>query len=229
MIFKNREAAGKRLAEQLRSWADDENAIVLAIPRGGIEIGYPIARELNLPLDLLLTRKLGVPGQEELAFGAIAAGGVRFLNSFLVEMSGITPEEVERITKEALELLQKRESLYRANRPPLNVSGKTVILVDDGVATGATVTAALQALRQMRPARVIVAIPVASPSTCDILSRLADELVCLQRPPDFEAVGQFYREFPQVTDAELVGLLAQADAIHRMTGATVAREADSRG
>lgn len=228
MIFSNREAAGRHLAEHLQSWANDENAIVLAIPRGGIEIGYPIARALHLPLDVLLTRKLGVPGQEELAFGAIALGGIRFLNPFLVEMSGITPEEVEQITRDALELLKKREHLYRANRPPLSVSGKTVILVDDGVATGATVTAAIQALRQMNPARVIVAVPVASPATCEILSRLADELVCLHRPDDFEAVGQFYQEFPQVSDAELVKLMAQADRMHHQTGAAVAWETESR-
>lgn len=220
MIFKNREVAGKQLAERLGLWRNDENALVLAIPRGGIKVGYPIAQELNLPLDVLLTRKLGVPGQEELAFGAVAPGGIRFLNSYLVEMAGITAEEVDRITNDALELLQYREHLYRANRPPLNVQGKTVILVDDGVATGATITAAIQALRQMKPASVIVAVPVATSAACEKLGHLADQLVCLHSPLDFTAVGQFYREFAQVTDEELIQLLSEAKSMHRVNKAT---------
>jgi len=219
MKFENRRHAGRLLAHQLSRYAHADNVIVLGIPRGGVPVAFEIAKELNAPLDIFLSRKLGVPGQEELAFGAIAAGDGRFLDKQVVEAAGITPEEIERITHDTAEKLQERALLYRNGRPPAPVEGRTVILVDDGIATGASIYAAICALREMKPKYLIVAVPVAPKSTCDWLCPYTDKLVALHTPAHFYAVGQFYREFSQVSDDEVVALLKEADSrfAHRTT------------
>lgn len=211
MIFTNRQEAGRLLAEQLRKYADSEDVIVLGIPRGGVAVAYEVATALHAPLDIFLSRKLGVPGFEELAFGALAGGGERFLDEEVVQAAGIPPAEIERITQETKAALEERARLYRGSRPPPNVEGRTVILVDDGIATGASIYAAIRALRQMKPGKLIVAVPVAPRSTCDWLSPVADELVVLAVPRNFFAVGQFYERFPQVSDEEVVDLLTKAE------------------
>ncbi|HVJ09203.1 MAG TPA: phosphoribosyltransferase family protein [Acidisarcina sp.] len=211
MLFTNREDAGHRLAMQLRAYAHRSDVIVLGIPRGGVPVAFEIARELDTPLDIFLSRKLGVPGHEELAFGAVAAGEARYLDADLIQRAGITPQQIERITQEVKEQLKRRADLYRGNRPPLDVAGRTVLLVDDGIATGSSIYAAIQALRQLKPAKLVVAVPVAPPSTCDWLRREVDELICLYTPENFYSVGQFYGHFSQITDEEVCNLLRQAE------------------
>lgn len=218
MIFKNRQEAGAQLAKRLQSWAVGSNAVILAIPRGGVEVGFAIARELHLPLDILLAGKLGVPGQEELAFGAVAAGGVRYLNTKLVEAAGITPEQIEQLSEERLETLRRRDRLYRANRAPLDVARRTVILVDDGIATGASILVAIQAVHAMNPDRLIVAVPVSPISAADRVRAEVDELVCLSEPADFYAVGQFYRDFAPVSDSDIIELLDRAENMYQGQG-----------
>ena len=213
MIFMNREDAGRQLAAQLREYANSEDVIVLGIPRGGVPVAFEIAKALNVPLDIFLSRKLGVPGQEELAFGAIAAGDGRFLDEAIIEAAGISAGQVEQITRATKAKLEERARVYRGTRPPLHVEGMTVILVDDGIATGASIYAAIHALWQMKPKRLIIAAPVAPHSTCDWLRDKADELVVLYSPRDFYAVGQFYRRFPQVSDEEVVDLLRKAERL----------------
>jgi len=213
MIFMNREDAGRQLAAQLRAYANSEDVIVLGIPRGGVPVAFEIANALHVPQDILLSRKLGVPGQEELAFGAIAAGDGRFLDEAIIEAAGISADQVEQITRATRTKLEERAKLYRGARPPLHVEGRTVILVDDGIATGASIYAAIHALRQMNPKRLIIAAPVAPRSTCDWLRNKVDELVVLYSPQDFYAVGQFYRRFSQVSDVEVVDLLRKAERV----------------
>lgn len=212
MKFENRQQAGRLLAHELSRYAHADNVIVLGIPRGGVPIAFEIAKELNAPLDIFLSRKLGVPGQEELAFGAIAAGDGRFLDRQVIEAAGITPEEIDQITRATTEKLQERAQLYRSGRPPALIEGRTVILVDDGIATGASIYAAICALREMKPRSLIVAVPVAPKSTCNWLRQYTDELVALHTPAHFYAVGQFYREFSQISDDEVVALLKEADS-----------------
>ncbi len=207
MTFRDRVDAGRQLAMRLSIYANREDAIVLGIPRGGITVAFEVARALNVPMDILLSRKLGVPGQEELAFGAIAAGGGRYLDQQTIEATGIPEQEIERVTQEVTRTLQERALLYRGHRPSLNVTGKTVILVDDGIATGASVYAAIHALRQMKPASLVLAVPVAPAATCAWLKTEVDELVCVYAPERFYAVGQFYELFPQVEDDEVQDIL----------------------
>jgi putative phosphoribosyl transferase len=178
-----------------------------------VEIAFPIAQALGVPMDVFLSRKMGVPGQEELAFGAVAADGTRYLNPRIVAVAGIENEEMERIAAAALRLLKEREERYRAGRVPLDVTGKTVILVDDGIATGASMEAAVRMLRKMQPERLVVAFPVAPLGICSRLRREADEVVCLHEEPEFFAVGQFYRDFSQVSDEEVVDLMHESEAI----------------
>jgi putative phosphoribosyl transferase len=215
MIFKNREAAGRQLAKRLGDYANRKDVTVLGIPRGGVNVAFEVAHALNAPLDIFLSRKLGVPGQEELAFGAIAAGDGRYLDEQVIEAAGISEEQVERITQEVKETLQQRAVLYRGNRPPLHVTGRTIILVDDGIATGASVYAAINALRQMKPAELVIAVPVASATTCDWLRTEVDQLICLYAPEQFYAVGQFYESFTQVEDDEVKDLLRRAERLHQ--------------
>ena len=188
MIFANRKEAGQKLAIRLRKYADRSDIVVLGAPRGGVPVAFEIAADLKAPLDVFVLRKLGVPGREELAFGAIASGGVRILNRDIVEGLGITVLDIERVTRAEREELERRERTYRGGKAPLNVSGLTVILVDDGIATGSTMKAAVRALRQMKPARIVIAVPVAPPSTCNQLRSEADELVCLETPQPFYGV-----------------------------------------
>jgi putative phosphoribosyl transferase len=210
MVFEDRADAGRQLAKQLGRYAHRPDVIVLGVPRGGVSVAFEVATALHAPLDVFLSRKLGVPGQPELAFGAVSAGGGRYLDEGIVRSVGISTAQVEQITAEVRNELDRRAALYRGDRPPLQVAGKTVILVDDGVATGASVYAAVQALRQMQPAKLVVAVPVAPPATWAWLRKFVDEIVCLDLPDTFLAVGEFYEYFTQVVDAEVIELLRRA-------------------
>jgi putative phosphoribosyl transferase len=207
MIFEDRQDAGRRLATHLAEFAGRPDAIVLGIPRGGVVVAFEIAQALHLPLDIFLAHKLGVPGHEELAFGAIAAAGSRYLDEEVIRAERVSPEAIDRVTAQVRQLLHQRALLYRGRRPPFQLAGQTVLLVDDGIATGASVYAAILALRQIGPTAIILAAPVAPASTCAWLRSSVDRLVCLHAPPDFHAVGQFFRNFSQVEDDEIVRLL----------------------
>jgi putative phosphoribosyl transferase len=207
MIFLNRIDAGRRLAKQLSAYANEKDVIVLGIPRGGVPVAFEVAAVLEAPLDVFVVRKLGVPRQEELAFGAIASGGVRFIDKQIVESVGISAREIELIAGRERQELDRRERLYRGGRPPLDVAGKTVIVVDDGIATGASTQAAIRALRQLHPGRIVLAAPVAPVSTCKRILPEVDDLVCLDAPPSFYAIGEFYEDFSQVSDQEVTSLL----------------------
>ena len=208
--FKSREEAGTLLARRLAAYAGREDVLVLALPRGGVPVGFTIAQALGVPLDILLVRKLGVPGHEEYAMGAIASGGWSVLHRDVLNSLGITMATVELVTRREAAELERRERLYRANRPPASLQGRTLILVDDGLATGASMQAALQAAKAGKPARVIVAVPVAPPDTCRSLRGQADDIVCLQSPEFFQAVGQWYEHFDQTSDDEVIDLLDRA-------------------
>jgi len=212
MFFRDRADAGRRLAGRLKKYEKRRDVMVLGIPRGGVAVAFEVAAALGAGLDVFVSRKLGVPGQEELAFGAIAGGGVRVLNRHILEVVGIPEAEIERIAAQVLKEVERRERVYRGVREPLAVEGKTVILVDDGIATGASMEAAIEALRQRKPAWLVVAVPVAPVSTCERLRQEVDEFVCLETPVDFYAVGQFYEDFSQVTDEEVTRLLGHAAA-----------------
>ena len=206
--FHDRFEAGRVLAARLSPYANRPDTIVLGLPRGGVAVADEVARALNLPLDVFIVRKLGVPGQEELGMGAIASGGVRVRNEAVIGALGLSQAEInEVIRREELEL-RRREELYRGNRPLLNLKGKTVILVDDGLATGATMWAAIAAVRQQEPARVVMAVPVAAPAECDAFKEIADEVVCAITAEPFHAVGLWYQDFSQMTDEEVRALLS---------------------
>ena len=206
--FRDRQTAGQELAIALRRYRARPDVTVLALPRGGVPVAAEVSRALELPLDVIIVRKLGVPGHEELAFGALASGGARVMNDDVVRALQITPAVIERVAKDEELELQRREQAYRGARPPIEVRNRQVILIDDGVATGATMRAAVAALRTLDPARIIVAIPTGSPEACALLRAEADELCCLLAPPEFFAVGTWYESFPQNTDAEVRSLLA---------------------
>ena len=208
-LFSDRRDAGRVLAEKLTAYANRPDVLVLALPRGGVPVGYEVARALGAPLDVFVVRKLGVPGYEELAMGAVATGGVLVLNDQLVERLGIPQHIIDAVAARERQELARRERLYRSGRPPLDVRGRTVILVDDGLATGATMHAAIQALRQQNPARIVVAVPTASPETCEEMRARADDVICGITPEPFDAVGRWYRDFSQTTDEEVGVLLAQ--------------------
>lgn len=209
MVFKDRNDAGRKLAEKLRSY-QHENPIVLAIPRGGVVLGYEVAKALKAPLDIIITRKLGAPGQPELGIGAIAPNGIRVLNTEVIQWLGVSQDELEAITQREQQELNRRLQRYRGDRPMPDIQERTVILIDDGLATGITARASIQALKQMQPRKLVLAVPVSSPETADALRPEVDELVCLETPPDFFAVGAHYQEFEQVTDQEVIDLLARA-------------------
>jgi len=215
MLFHDRTDAGRQLASLLRAYANRPDVLVLGLPRGGVPVAAEVARALNVPLDVFVVRKLGVPGEEELAMGAVASGGIRVLNEEVVRALKVTPEEVERVTASELLELERRERLYRQGRPPSNVRGQIVLLVDDGLATGSTMRAAAAALRQMNPARIIAAAPVGSPNACGDLRSAVDEVVCAETPADFQAVGQFYQDFGQASDDEVRDLLEKHPAVSR--------------
>jgi putative phosphoribosyl transferase len=207
MRFADRSEAGRQLAAALSEFADSPNAIVLGIPRGGVAVAAEIAHALHLPLDVFLARKLGVPGQEELAFGAVAANGTRYLDKQIVSAARLTQAEIDNITAATLKVLEERAALYRAGREPLRIAERSVILVDDGIATGASFFAAINALHGLHPAAIIAATPVAPLSTAMWLRTHVDRLVCLETPQHFQAVGQFYSAFPQLSDSDVIQLL----------------------
>ncbi|MEW6422047.1 MAG: phosphoribosyltransferase [Deinococcota bacterium] len=208
--FLDRRDAGRQLASRLLSLHPWPQTTVLALPRGGVPVAYEVAQALGVPLDVFLVRKLGVPGHEEVAMGAIASGGVRVLNEDVVRRAGVTPQALAAVEGREQAELARRERAYREGRTPTPLGGRTVLLIDDGVATGATLRAGLKALRALSPARVVVAVPVAPPEVCHALRSEADEVVCLLTPIDFMAVGQFYRDFHQTTDEEVRDLLTRA-------------------
>jgi putative phosphoribosyl transferase len=211
MHFLNRTDAGRFLTRELMRLRDARDLIVLALPRGGVPVGYEIARALHAPLEVFVVRKLGVPGREELAMGALASGGVRVLNTDVVSALGRHAEEaIEQATRRETEEIRRREERYRGDRPFPDLAGKVVVLVDDGVATGATMRAAARAVRQCQPARLIIAVPVAAESSCREMQPEADEVVCAFMPEPFFGVGQFYEDFSQTTDEEVRALLADA-------------------
>jgi predicted phosphoribosyltransferase len=213
--FRDRREAGRLLAAKLSAYANRPDVVVLALPRGGVPVAAEVARALAAPLDIFVVRKLGVPAHEELAFGAIATGGVRVLNKEIVEALHIPEHVIDAMAAKEQEELVRRERVYRGDRPPLDVRGRTVILVDDGLATGATMQAAIKALRQQQPARIVVAVPTASPETCDELKTEVDEVICATTPDPFYAVGLWYEDFSQTTDEEVRELLARSTGAGR--------------
>ena len=216
-IFQNRMDAGRLLARKLTAYANRPDVLVLGLPRGGVPVAFEVAKALNLPLDVFVVRKLGLPGQEELAMGAIATGGVRVLNDEVVKAWRIPDKIVEEVTKEETEELERRELLYRSDRPALDVGGHTVILVDDGIATGMTMFAAIAALQQQGPERIIVAVPVAAPETCAELREKVTEVVCLMMPSEFYAISLWYKDFSQTSNEEVRDLLKQS--LHKPSSA----------
>ena|SRR6266511_3098655 len=210
--FRDRSGAGRILARELTDYAGRDDVVVLALPRGGVPVGYELAKELGPPLDVFVVRKVGVPGYEELAMGAVATGGVLVLDDALVRRLGIQPAEVERAVAAERRELERRDAVYRQGRDPPDLEGKTVILVDDGLATGASMRAAALAVRRHKPARVVVAVPVAAAETCNEFRGDVDDVVCARTPAPFYAVGLWYEDFSQTTDEEVRELLARAAA-----------------
>jgi putative phosphoribosyl transferase len=210
MLFQNRFEAGRLLASKLRHLANRSDLVVLALPRGGVPVGFEVARELNAPLDVFVVRKLGVPGQKEFAMGAIASGGIRILNEDVVQTLGIPEEVIDTVAAEEERELERREREYRDGRPPVDVRGRTVVLVDDGLATGSSMRVAVLALRKKSPAPIIVAVPVAAPATCAEFQSEVDEVICAVTPEPFRAVGQWYTDFSQTIDEEVRDLLRRA-------------------
>jgi predicted phosphoribosyltransferase len=209
--FRDRRDAGKKLAQKLSAYAGRPDVLIVALPRGGVPVAYEVALALNASLDILIVRKLGLPGQEELAIGAIASGGIRILNGDIIRTLSIPEEVINFVVKREIEELQRREKLYKGNRPSLDVRDHTVILVDDGLATGASMRAAVAGLRTQHPARIVVAVPAAAPEVCDAFRSEVDELVCAITPEPFYGVGRWYKDFSQVTDAEVRVLLEEAN------------------
>jgi predicted phosphoribosyltransferase len=225
MIFQDRTEAGKHLATKLMRYKDRPDVLVLALPRGGVPVAFEVAQALRVPLDIFLVRKLGVPGHEELAMGAIATGDVRVLNEDTIDYLGIPADVIDSIAEKELKELKRRERVYRGSRPEPDVKDKTIILIDDGLATGSTIRAAAQALRRQTPARIIVAVPVSARETCDEYRIGVDEIVCAVTPEPFFGVGQWYLDFSQTTDEEVRYLLALAWGETKMSSAV----ADFRG
>jgi putative phosphoribosyl transferase len=211
MRFTNRIEAGQLLAKRLASYANRPDVIVLALPRGGVPVGYEVARALNAPLDVFLVRKLGMPGHEELAMGAIASGGVRVLNDDVVDYLEISDELIDEVAAREQRELERREKLYHGSSPSLPVTNRTVIVVDDGLATGSTMRAAVNALKKLKPARIVVGAPVAARQTCESFKDLVDSTcVCVMSPEPFHGVGLWYRDFSQTSDEEVCFLLKHA-------------------
>jgi putative phosphoribosyl transferase len=211
-LFHDRTDAGRVLAADLAAYAGRSDIIVLGLPRGGVPVAYEVARALGAPLDVFLVRKLGLPGQEEFAMGAIASGGIRLINEQVVEAYGISDAEIEAISAAEQRELERRERSYRDGRPLTELEGRTVILIDDGLATGFTMRAAVLAIRLEDPARIVVAVPVAAAETCDEFREIVDDIVCSETPEPFQAVGIWYEDFAQTTDAQVHELLSAAKA-----------------
>jgi len=209
-LFKDRKHAGRILAEKLTAYQNQPEVVVLGLPRGGVLVGYEIALALNAPLDVFIVRKLGMPGHEELALGAISSGGIRVLNDEIVHELNISNDVLEMVTQRELQELKRREQAYRGDHPPLDVRGRSVILVDDGLATGASMRAAVSGLRTRRPHRIVVAVPVAASDICKEFEAVADEVVCAVTPKLFHGVGMWYEDFTQITDKEVQNLLEKS-------------------
>src|SRR5881409_590128 len=216
--FSNRIEAGRELAEKLDKYAGREDVIVLGLPRGGVPVAYEVAKRLHVPLDVFIVRKLGVPGFEELAAGAIASGGVRVLNQDVMRAIPYADEAIEAVTGRETAELERREQIYREGRPSPKLHDRIVILVDDGLATGATMRAAVKALRQSGAAKIVVAVPVGPPDTCHELEEQADETICLSMPEFFQAVGQYYEDFSQTSDEDVRELLARGAQQRAVSG-----------
>jgi len=212
MQFADRTSAGQALAEKLRAYANRSDVIVLGLPRGGVPVGFEVAKVLKAPLDIFLVRKLGVPGQEELAMGAIASGGVRVLNDGVVSSLHLSETQINQVVAKEQQELERREHLYREDHPAPTLCDQSIILVDDGLATGATMRAAIKALRQQQPARIVVAVPVSSPETYHDMQAEVDEVICPLTPEPFHSVGFWYKDFSQTTDEEVTTLLQQTTA-----------------
>jgi putative phosphoribosyl transferase len=210
--FRDRTEAGQLLAERLRSYAGRDDVVVLALPRGGVPVAYEIAKALGAPLGVFVVRKLGVPGHEEVAMGALASGGLVVLDTRLVQQLGLDRNQLERTVAREAEELRRREAAYDGRLDPHELQGKTVILIDDGMANGSTMRAAALAVRDLDPAKIVVAVPVASRETCDAFRDVVDEIICEMTPQPFDAVGLWYEDFSQTTDAEVRELLARAEA-----------------
>lgn len=213
MRFEDRTNAGRKLAQELSDYGDREDVVVLGLPRGGVPVAFEVAKALQAPLDVFVVRKLGVPGHRELAMGGIASGGVRVLNEDVVQRLNISRGVVDEVAAAERRELERRERAYRGARPKIDLRDRTVILVDDGLATGATMRAAVSALRAHEPARIVVAVPTAPPRTCAEFQGVADEIVCLTTPRLFLSVGGSYRDFSQTTNEEVRRLLEQADSL----------------
>ena len=209
-LFRDRTQAGRLLADELKRYRHRENVLVLALPRGGVPVGFEVAQALHAPLDVFVVRKLGLPGHEELAMGAIASGGVRVLNEEVVNKLRISETTIEAVAAKEKEELKRRELLYRGHNVPPDIHRNTIILVDDGIATGSTMRAAIAAIKQQKPARLVIAVPTGAPSSCAEIEPLVDELVCLMMPRDFYAVGQWYENFSQTSDEEVARLLEES-------------------
>ena len=210
MLFRDRSEAGQKLAQKLKAYANRQDVLVLGLPRGGVPVAFEVAQALNAPLDVFLVRKLGVPGQNEFAMGAIASAGVRILNQKVITGLNISSEAIARTAAQAQRELERREYLYRGDRPPLDLRDRTIILVDDGMATGATMHAAAIAIRKKQPKQIIAAVPVSASEACDKLQVEVDEIICAETPRPFVAVGVWYRYFSQTTDAQVQNLLQMA-------------------
>lgn len=209
--FIDRRDAGRKLARKLSTYAGQPNILVLALPRGGVPVAYEVALALSAPLDVFIVRKLGLPGREELAMGAVASGGVRVLNGDIIRTLSIPDEVIHIVAKRELQELQRREKLYRKDRPSPEVSDRTILLIDDGLATGASMRAAIAGLRAQHPARIVVAIPAAAPDVCEAFRSEVDDIVCAITPEPFYGVGRWYEDFSQVTDEEVRILLEEAN------------------
>lgn len=210
MLFRDREEAGRRLADEVARTGERQVDLVLALPRGGVPVAAPVAAAFGVELDVLVVRKLGMPGHTELAMGAVAAGGVRVLNEDVIASFGVDPGVIEQVAERELAELNRRERLYRGERKATHIEGQAVLLVDDGLATGATMRVAIEAVRRRAAGRVGVAVPVAATDVCEALRELADEVLCLEQPQPFIAVGRWYQDFPQTGDDEVRRLLATA-------------------
>jgi len=221
--FSDRPEAGRALAKRLEDYKDRTDVIVLALPRGGVPVAYEVAKALNAPLDVFIVRKLGVPGHEELAMGAIASGGVRVLNPEVLSRLRIDTWHIDRIAKQEMQELARREREYRGNRPPPDLHGKIPILIDDGLATGATMRAAARALRRLGPAKIVVAVPAAARDTCDEFRDEVDEIICAITPEPFYSVGSWYEDFSQTSDEEVRELLARASSREMRHGRSLIR------
>lgn len=214
MLFRNRTEAGKILAHHLNAYANHPNALVLGLPRGGVPVAFEIAQALNLPLDILVVRKLGVPDHEEFAMGAIASGGVRILDQNLIRRLSVSDAIIRQIVEREQYELKRRERIYRDQRPEPDIRDHIVILADDGLATGSSMRAAIAALRPKHPSKIVVAVPVGERMTCAELTALADEIICPEKPENFSAVGLWYSDFSQVTDKEVIDLLERSHSTH---------------